>query len=92
MVEVIFAVFAIATLLLFRFFTQPTAVAITCLAGWVVLPVGNFPTGSSDALVPYWIIGTALPSDMLLTKMWWPPVAALAGKIFRAERNRLLDL
>src|SRR4029079_14627096 len=98
MVEVIFAVFAIATLLLFRFFAPPTAVAITCLAGWVVLPVGNFPTGPSDASVPYWIIGTALPSDMLLTKMWWPPVAALAGallfdrKSFAECRPRWIDV
>lgn len=98
MVEVIFAVFAITALVLFCFLAAPIAVTITCFAGWLILPVGNFPTGSADASVAYWIIGTALPSDMLLTKMWWPPVVALAAallfdrKSFAECRPRWIDV
>ena len=82
MIEIIFVAFAIVALILFRFVTPARAVPITCFAGWLILPVGNFPAGSADAIFPYWITGTALPSNMLLTKMWWPPVVALAGALW----------
>ena len=52
-----------------------------------MLPVGNYPVASGDAPVPYWIIGAALPSDMLLTKMWWPPVIALAGAVWTDRKT-----
>jgi hypothetical protein len=81
MTEAIFTAFGIAALLLFRFVVPATAVAVTCVAGWLVLPVGHYPTGSAEALLPYWITGAAVPSDMLLTKAWWPPVVALAGAL-----------
>jgi MFS family permease len=51
--------------------------------------VGNFPAGSADAINPYWITGAAVPSDMLLTKMWWPPVVALAGALWK-DRETLV--
>jgi hypothetical protein len=82
MIEAIFATFGISALLLFRFVAPARAVAITCFSGWLILPVGNFPAGSADAIIPYWITGAAVPSDMLLTKMWWPPVVALAGALW----------
>jgi hypothetical protein len=82
MIEVIFGAFGISALLLFRVVAPTRAVAVTCLAGWLVLPVGNFPAESAEAGFPYWIVGAAVPSDMLLTKMWWPPVVALAGALW----------
>jgi hypothetical protein len=91
MIEIIFAAFALAAALLFRWAEPWRAVAITCFAGWLLLPVGNFPPGSADAAFPYWVMGAALPSDMLLTKMWWPPVLALAGVLWR-DRQTLLQL
>ena len=81
MIETIFAAYAIVALSLFRFVAPSRAVAITCFAGWLVLPVGNFPAGSTGTIFPYWITGAAVPSDMLLTKMWWPPVVALVGAL-----------
>ena len=90
MVDAIFLVFTIAGLLSFQFLAPATAVTVICFAGWIVLPVGNYPAGSSEDPLPYWIIGTALPSDMLLTKMWLPPVAALAGALL-FDRNSLTE-
>lgn len=55
-----------------------TAVAVF-LAGWVLLPPGPYPAGSHEAVFPYWIVGSALPSDMLLSKAWVAPVTALLG-------------
>lgn len=91
MIEIIFAAFALASALLFRWAEPARAVAITCFTGWLLLPVGNFPPGSAETTLPYWITGTALPSDMLLTKMWWPPVLALAGALWR-DRKAFLQL
>lgn len=82
MIDIIFAVFAVASLLLFRVVAPAPAVAITCFAGWLLLPVGNFPAGSADAIFPFWITGAAVPSDMLLTKMWVPPVVAFLGALW----------
>ena len=89
MIEAIFAAYAIGALLVFRFVAPSRAVAITCFAGWVILPVGNFPAGSTSAIFPYWITGAAVPSNMLLTKMWWPPVVALAGALW-TDRQTLV--
>jgi hypothetical protein len=89
MTETIFAAFGVAAAILFRFVPPGTAVAITCFAGWLLLPVGNFPAGSFESSFPYWITGAAVPSDMLLTKMWWPPVVALAGALW-SDRKTVL--
>jgi hypothetical protein len=86
MVVTIFALFALASVPLFRLAPPASAVAVTCFAGWLLLPVGNFPAGSSESTFPYWITGAAVPSDMLLTKMWWPPVVALAGALWRDRK------
>ncbi len=88
MIEAVFAAFAVMALLLFYLVEPARAVAVTCFAGWLLLPIGNFPAGSATAVFPYWITGTAVPSNMLLTKMWWPPVIALAGVLLR-DRERL---
>lgn len=82
MIEAVFVGFGVVALLLFRFIAPVRAVAVTCFAGWLLLPVGNFPPGSTDVAMPYWITGAAVPSDMLLTKAWWPPVVALAGALW----------
>src|SRR5437868_643530 len=82
MIELVFVAFAILAIIPFCLALPTYAVAATCLAGWLLLPVGNFPAGSAAAVFPYWIIGAAVPSDMLLTKMWWPPVVALGGALW----------
>jgi hypothetical protein len=91
MVEITFVIFTILSLLLFRVFPAASAVAVVCFGGWLLLPVGNYPAGSAAAVFPYWITGTAVPSDMLLTKMWWPPVIALVGALL-ADRPSFAKL
>ena len=81
MIEVVFVAFGFVALIVFCLVPTAYAVAITCLAGWLLLPVGNYPAGSAEAVFPYWITGAAVPSDMLLTKMWWSSVVALVGAL-----------
>src|SRR6266403_1515350 len=87
MIEIVFVAFSIMALILFWFVPSAYAVATTCFVGWLLLPVGNFPAGSAEAVFPYWITGAAVPSDMLLTKMWWPPVVALAGALLTDRKT-----
>jgi hypothetical protein len=87
MTEAVFVAFGIVALAAFYFVVPAYAVAFACIAGWLLLPVGNFPVGSSEAVFPYWITGTAVPSSMLLTKMWWPPVVAFAGALLTDRRT-----
>lgn len=47
----------------------------------MLLPVGHYAPASSAAGFPFWITGTAVPSDMLLTKAWMAPLAALLGAV-----------
>ncbi len=78
---IVFVCCALASLLVFRFCRPVVAVVATVLAGWIVLPVGTYPDGAAMAAFPYWIIGSALPSDMLVGKAWVAPVAALLGAL-----------
>lgn len=55
------------------------AILVTLLGGWLLLPVGHYAPGAQGAGLPWWIVGIALPSDMLLTKAWIAPLAALVG-------------
>ncbi len=97
-VDIAFLVFAAASLLAFRMWRPAVAVLIVFLGGWILLPVGRYPAASLAAPFPYWIIGLALPSDLLVTKAWIAPVVALAGAALfdrpalRSFRAHWLDL
>jgi len=90
-VPLAYLVFAVLGLALFRAFRPAVAVLVVMLGGWVLLPVGVFPAGSTEADFPYWITGLAVPSQMLLTKAWVAPCVALAGAALfdRATVQRL---
>ncbi|HWH82973.1 MAG TPA: hypothetical protein VNU71_12140 [Burkholderiaceae bacterium] len=96
-VDFALAFFAIAAPFLFRVVKPAPAAAMVVLGGWLLLPVGHYPAGSADADFPYWIIGSGLPSDMLLTKAWIAPTAALAGlllfrrSVFAGLRPNVFD-
>ncbi len=75
-IAAIYLGWAVATWAMFRRCRPAVAVLGSFLGGWILLPVGSYPAGAADALFPYWIIGLALPSDMLLTKAVVAPAAA----------------
>lgn len=97
-IDIAFLVFVLAAWLPFWRCRADVAVAIVFFGGWLLLPVGHYLASSAEATFPFWIVGTALPSDMLLTKAWIAPVAALLGAlifdsgIWRRCRPRWIDL
>lgn len=78
-VDIVYLAFAAASPVAFRFWRPAVAVLLVFLGGWILLPVGHYPTGSTSAAFPYWIIGLALPSDLLVSKAWIAPTAAFLG-------------
>ena len=80
-IAAIYLGWAVATWAMFWRCRPAVAVLGSFLGGWILLPVGSYPAGSADAVFPYWIIGLALPSDMLLTKAVAAPVAAFLGVV-----------
>lgn len=95
MISVVWAYLAFAALGLasFRVLKPALASLSVFLGGWLLLPVGVFPPGSTDVVFPYWITGLAVPSQMLLTKAWVVPCVALAGTlIFDLQTARELRL
>ena len=97
-IDLVFLAFVLLAWLPFRWVRPGVAVAIVFFGGWLLLPVGHYPAGSADAAFPFWIVGAALPSDMLLTKAWIAPLTALLGALvfdgatWRRWRPGWLDL
>jgi len=90
-IAAIYLGWAVATWAMFRRCRPAVAVLGSFLGGWILLPVGSYSAGSADAVFPYWIIGLALPSDMLLTKAVAAPAAAFLG-VLLFDRQALARL
>ena len=90
-IDLVYLVFALAALAVFAWQQPAVAASVVFFGGWLVLPVGHFPAGSAGVDFPYWIIGLALPSDMLLTKAWVAPAAAMLG-VLAFDRATLFRL
>lgn len=88
-VYVVYCVFGLAAIGVFRLCRPAVAAMLVFLGGWVLLPVANYPPGSASGAFPYWIIGTALPSDILLDKAWVAPLGVLLGAAFFDRRTLL---
>lgn len=67
-----------------------TAILAVAIGGWWLLPVARYAPVPPGTRFPWWITGIALPSDMLVTKAWIPPLAAFAGASLR-DWGRLRD-
>ena len=75
----LFALLAWVPIGLYFFYRYPIRVAVllTFVAGWALLPTGNFvPT---EAPFPYWILGAALPAGYFVTKATITGLTALSG-------------
>lgn len=77
--------------IIFAMVRPQLAVLLVFLGGWLVLPVGVYPSGASALDFPYWLVGAALPSDMLIAKAWIAPASAMLGVIWK-DRQRLSGL
>jgi hypothetical protein len=94
----VYAAFALLSALPFLLASVRVAILIVVLGGWLLLPVGAYPEPSYETTFPFWIIGIALPSDMLLTKAWVVPAVALFwavlfdGRRLGELRPSVLDL
>lgn len=74
-------------LLLYRFMPRSGAIWIILIAGFLLLPPALYAAPGDRSIFPYWIVGGALPSDILITKAWAAPVAALiASMLFERPR------
>ncbi len=78
-INAVFLCYFLLAPVVFKAFKPRTATLIVVLGSWLVLPVGHYAPGSAQAPFPFWITGLATPSDMLLTKAWIGPLAALLG-------------
>jgi hypothetical protein len=77
----IYALYGTAGIFLFWKLPAHYAVAIVYIGGLILLPVGQYRHVSPMVITPYWIIGTALPSDQLVNKSWISPCLALLGAL-----------
>lgn len=78
------AVLIAGALMAWKALPPRTAALAVFFGGWLFAPVGEFPAGSSQAGQdghPFWILGSALPSDMLLHKAWVVPCVVLLGAL-----------
>jgi hypothetical protein len=78
-VAVAYGLGLLATLVAFRRLHARSALLVVFLGGWLLLPVAVYPPAASDGAFPYWIVGLALPSDLLVNKAWLVPVFAALG-------------
>jgi hypothetical protein len=72
------------SLYFFRRFPIRTAILISFLGGWAILPTARYtPT---DIKFPYWILASALPTDYFLTKATVTAMSCLLG-VFLVDRK-----
>ena len=72
-----YGAFAILAAALFWRLPVRVAILVVFFGGWLVLPVGAYPPVAADVIFPWWIMGTGLPGDMLVTKAWVVPLVCL---------------
>ena len=84
--------------MLFWLIPPRRALLVCLLGGWALLPNRVYPPPSTEGVLPYWVMATALPADVFITKALVVGAGALAGAALRDARRlltfrpRLLDL
>lgn len=86
MIFLIYLSWVPVALLAFKFAPLRYAPWISLLGGWVLLPPAVYPM-PPNADFPFWLIGSSLPSDVLLNKVWVAPVATGLGSILIDARR-----
>jgi hypothetical protein len=72
--------FVLATPVAFIRLRPREAILLVFLGGWLLLPFGNFSVVPKGTLA-WWVTGLALPGDVMISKAWVAPMAALVGGI-----------
>ena len=65
------------SLYFFRRYSVRVAVLVNFIAGWAVLPSASFTP--SNAVFPFWILGTCLPANYFFTKATVTAMTCLLG-------------
>lgn len=93
----IYIAYAVLACLMFAVLPLRTAILVSYLGGWLVLPVGIFPDPHGGFTIE--VIGTAMPAaTMLVNKGWIAPVVTLilammkGYRVFLAWRPSRYDL
>jgi hypothetical protein len=66
---------------IYSFAPRSHATWIVLIGGWILLPPAIYLTAGDRLIFPFWIIGSALPSDLLVTKAWAAPTIAIVGSL-----------
>lgn len=78
---------------LFRTVRPNVAIWLVLIGGWLVLPPANYAAAGDPAVLPYWIIGSALPSDIWFSKAWAAPaIATICSFLYDRARWAALRL
>lgn len=81
-----YLIYAVAAMALFALRPVRQAALIAYFGGWLILPVAAYGPDAGDATGrALRVIGTALPSEFLLTKALVVPLVVLAGLAWRAR-------
>ena len=93
MFVVVHILWAAISLGLFRTVRGDIAIWPVLLGGWLFLPPAGYAAAGDPAVLPFWIIGSALPSDLFFSKAWIAPaIAAACSLLFDRSRWHRLRL
>ena len=82
-----YAIFMVATIIACQLRPLICSAAICYFGGWLLLPVAHYPADTITAgYFTVNVIGTALPSNLGLTKAWVVPVSIILGITLKTPR------
>lgn len=66
---------------IYAFVPRVYVIWIVIIGGWLLLPPVIYAEAGEPSVFPFWIIGSGLPSDLLITKAWIAPAVATVGSL-----------
>lgn len=77
----IFSLWIVLSIGIYIYTARMYATWIVLIVGWIILPPAFYQATGYPEIFPFWIVGSALPSDLLVTKAWVAPAIAVIGSI-----------
>lgn len=81
MIFVTYFLWIVLTPVIYTFAPRIYAIWIVLIGGWMLLPPAIYLQAGEPSVFPFWIIGAALPSNLLVTKAWAAPAIAVLGSL-----------